>query len=78
MTEAVHDEGGRIFLQLWHVGRLLHPDFHNGELPVAPSAEPFGGGGADMESRFGHGAGRHGRLPDTPRADPCRDPAHRR
>src|SRR5215217_5141043 len=27
-----------IFLQLWHVGRMSHPDFHNGELPVAPSA----------------------------------------
>jgi N-ethylmaleimide reductase len=43
VTEAVHAEGGRIFLQLWHVGRLSHPDFHNGELPVAPSAEPFEG-----------------------------------
>jgi N-ethylmaleimide reductase len=41
VTEAVHAEGGRIFLQLWHVGRMSHPDFHQGELPVAPSAEPF-------------------------------------
>lgn len=38
VTEAVHSEGGKIFLQLWHVGRISHPDFHNGELPVAPSA----------------------------------------
>lgn len=37
-TEAVHDKGGKIFAQLWHVGRISHPDFHNGELPVAPSA----------------------------------------
>jgi N-ethylmaleimide reductase len=42
-TEAVHAAGGRIFLQLWHVGRMSHPDFHDGELPVAPSAVPFDG-----------------------------------
>jgi N-ethylmaleimide reductase len=38
ITEAVHGAGGKIFLQLWHVGRISHPDFHGGELPVAPSA----------------------------------------
>jgi N-ethylmaleimide reductase len=38
VTEAVHRAGGKIFLQLWHVGRISHPDFHGGELPVAPSA----------------------------------------
>lgn len=38
VTDAVHAKGGLIFLQLWHVGRISHPDFHNGELPVAPSA----------------------------------------
>ena len=31
-------QGGKIFLQLWHVGRISHPDFHDGALPVAPSA----------------------------------------
>jgi N-ethylmaleimide reductase len=38
VTDAVHRTGGKIFLQLWHVGRISHPDFHGGELPVAPSA----------------------------------------
>ena len=43
VTDAVHAEGGRIFAQIWHVGRLSHRDFHQGELPVAPSAVPFEG-----------------------------------
>lgn len=38
VTRAVHASGGRIFLQLWHVGRISHPDYLDGELPVAPSA----------------------------------------
>jgi 2,4-dienoyl-CoA reductase-like NADH-dependent reductase (Old Yellow Enzyme family) len=38
VTQAVHDRGGRIFLQLWHVGRVSHPSHLNGALPVAPSA----------------------------------------
>lgn len=38
VTKAVHDKGGKIFLQLWHVGRISHSSFHPGELPVAPSA----------------------------------------
>ena len=38
VTQAVHDQGGRIFLQLWHVGRISHPALQpNGALPVAPS-----------------------------------------
>lgn len=38
VTDAVHAAGGTIFAQLWHVGRISHPEFHGGELPVAPSA----------------------------------------
>jgi N-ethylmaleimide reductase len=39
VTSAVHAAGGRMFLQLWHVGRISHPAFQpNGDLPVAPSA----------------------------------------
>jgi N-ethylmaleimide reductase len=39
VTDAVHAKGGRIFLQLWHVGRISHPSLQpDGGLPVAPSA----------------------------------------
>ena len=39
VTDAVHAKGGRIFLQLWHVGRQSHPDLQPGRgAPVAPSA----------------------------------------
>ncbi|HET7537838.1 MAG TPA: alkene reductase [Candidatus Didemnitutus sp.] len=37
-TRAVHEAGGRIFLQLWHVGRISDPYFLEGKQPVAPSA----------------------------------------
>src|SRR5215831_14323095 len=39
VTDAVHQAGGLIFLQLWHVGRISHPALQpDGMLPVAPSA----------------------------------------
>jgi len=38
VTSAVHAAGGRIMLQLWHVGRISDPVYLNGQLPVAPSA----------------------------------------
>ena len=38
VVDAVHAAGGRIFLQLWHLGRASHSDFHGGKLAVAPSA----------------------------------------
>ena len=33
ITDAVHAANGHIFLQLWHVGRISHPDYHNGDCP---------------------------------------------
>lgn len=43
VTQAVHAAGGRIFLQLWHVGRISHSSYLDGKLPVAPSAlQPAG------------------------------------
>ena len=43
ITDAVHEHGGHIFCQLWHCGRISHPDFHAGKRPVAPSAIRPGG-----------------------------------
>jgi 2,4-dienoyl-CoA reductase-like NADH-dependent reductase (Old Yellow Enzyme family) len=38
ITRSVHEAGGRMLLQLWHVGRISHPDYLDGKQPVAPSA----------------------------------------
>jgi N-ethylmaleimide reductase len=43
VVDAVHAKGSPIFLQLWHCGRASHSDFHDGELPVAPSTIKNGG-----------------------------------
>lgn len=43
VTDAVHLVGGRIFIQLWHVGRISHPYLLGGDLLVAPSALPVEG-----------------------------------
>src|ERR1700709_2257480 len=43
VTRGVHRREGRIFLQLWHTGRISHPDLQGGALPVAPSAIAPGG-----------------------------------
>ena len=43
VTDAVHAKGGHIFLQIWHTGRMSHPDLRNGAQTVAPSAISFQG-----------------------------------
>ncbi len=43
IVDDVHAAGGRIAAQLWHVGRVSHASFHDGALPVAPSAIASGG-----------------------------------
>ncbi len=43
VTDAVHEKGGLIFLQLWHMGRASHRLFHDGLPPVAPSAIKING-----------------------------------
>jgi len=43
IVEAVHAQGGKIFLQLWHCGRASHSSFHNGQPAVAPSPVKING-----------------------------------
>lgn len=42
-TEAVHQKNGKIFQQIWHVGRVSHPDYLNGVLPISASATMMSG-----------------------------------
>lgn len=42
VVNSIHESGGKVFLQLWHMGRASHSDFHDGQLPVAPSAIAIG------------------------------------
>ena len=43
VTEAVHEAGGRIVAQLWHMGRVSHPDLNDGKPPVSASEKPAEG-----------------------------------
>jgi len=53
VTDAVHAKNGRIFLQLWHVGRVSHPVFQNGKLPISASATSMTGRISRSELEFG-------------------------
>ena len=50
-TDAVHEEGGLIVLQMWHMGRLVHPDFLGGAAPVSASATTAPGHAHTFEGR---------------------------
>lgn len=66
ITDAVHAEGGTIFLQLWHVGRVSHTSLQpGGAAPVAPSAIPADNVRVFVETGPGQGALT---LPSAPRA----------
>ena len=52
VTSLVHAVGGRIVLQLWHVGRVSHSAYHGGALPVAPSAIPASGKAMTPDFQF--------------------------
>jgi len=54
VTNAIHQKGGKIFIQLWHVGRVSHPNFLDGKLPLAPSALQPKGLARTKEGKFPH------------------------
>ncbi len=51
VNDAVHKEGGRIFIQIWHSGRAGHPNVINGD-PVAPSAIKLSGFAHTPQGKF--------------------------
>ena len=53
VVDAVHDKGGKIFLQLWHCGRASHSAFHDGQPAVAPSAVKIDGDKAQIRTPDG-------------------------
>ena len=67
VTEAVHEADGRIVLQLWHMGRLVHPDFLGGELPVSSFAVRAPGHGHTPSGRQELVTPRALRLDEMPR-----------
>ena len=67
VTEAVHEAGGRIILQLWHMGRLVHPDFLDGAQPVSASATTAPGDAHTPTGKKPYTEARALRLDEIPR-----------
>jgi N-ethylmaleimide reductase len=67
VAEAVHAAGGRIFAQLWHMGRIVHPSFLGGAAPVSSSATTAPGKGHTYDGKQPYGEARALRLDEIPR-----------
>ena len=67
VTKAVHDEGGQIVLQMWHMGRLVHPLFLGGQPPVSASATKAPGHAHTFEGRKDHEQARALEIDEIPR-----------
>ena len=67
VTEAVHKAGGRIFAQLWHMGRIVHPSFIGGEPPVSASATTAPGGAHTYDGKQPYAEARALRTDEIPR-----------
>lgn len=66
VTDAVHEKGGLIFLQIWHGGRACHPLLNNGAQPVAPSAIAINGEVLTPEGKKPYVLPRELRLDELP------------
>jgi N-ethylmaleimide reductase len=67
VTKAVHDAGGRIILQLWHMGRLVHPDFLGGAQPVSASVTTAPGYAHTVEGKKDYTEARALDISEIPR-----------
>ena len=67
VTKAVHEEGGLIVLQMWHMGRIVHPDFLGGKPPVSASATTAPGHAHTFEGRKDHQQARAATKEDIAR-----------
>jgi N-ethylmaleimide reductase len=66
VTEAVHVAGGRIFAQLWHMGRIVHPSFNDGAVPVSSSATTAPGKTYTYDGKQPYVEGRALRVDEIP------------
>ncbi|MFY7838500.1 MAG: alkene reductase [Novosphingobium sp.] len=67
IVQAVHQAGGRIIMQLWHMGRIVHPYFLGGEPPVSASATTAPGHAHTPEGTKDYEAARPLRIDEMPR-----------
>ncbi|WPO98224.1 alkene reductase [Pseudomonas sp. HR96] len=67
ITESVHAAGGRIDLQLWHMGRIVHPSFIGGATPVSSSATTAPGAAHTYEGKQNYVEARPLTLEEIPR-----------
>jgi 2,4-dienoyl-CoA reductase-like NADH-dependent reductase (Old Yellow Enzyme family) len=67
VTAAVHDAGGRIVAQLWHMGRIVHPDFLGGASPVSSSATTAPGSAHTYSGKQRYAEARALGLDEIPR-----------
>jgi 2,4-dienoyl-CoA reductase-like NADH-dependent reductase (Old Yellow Enzyme family) len=66
VTDAVHVAGGRIIVQLWHMGRVVHPSFHAGQTPVSASATTAPGHAHTYDGRQPYEEARRLRTDEIP------------